>query len=181
MSERKAYDSLTGKQRLFVDYYIINKRNGTQAYIDAGYKTKSRNTAAAGAYRLLKDETIRQAIKERAMPDQIERAINIHHLIKNIQDIADGKPKVMKWFGEEGECTPKHADQLNAGKFLIELYVDDEELKDLREVKQKAEIDRIKAQTELLLSRVSSGEDEQDQLLEDMNLFDPLDDEVSDE
>lgn len=55
---------LTPKQVLFVDYYIANGGNGTQAAEDAGYKG-SRETLAAVAYENLNKPHIKAEIERR--------------------------------------------------------------------------------------------------------------------
>lgn len=161
----KHYDNLTPKQKLFVDAYILNRGNATQAYIDAGYKAKNRKTAASAAYRLKSDKNIQEAIKERAVPDEMDRVIMVNVIIDQLKSIAYGQTTIMKWFEKEGEATPKHADIINAGKTLLDYIYDGNELSKKR---TQAEIERIKAQTELLKSRINSGENEQDRVLEDI-------------
>lgn len=174
----KHYDELTPKQKLFVDAYILNRGNATQAYIDAGYKAKNRKTAASAAYRLKSDENILKAIAERATRSEADRSVLIKELTDTLISIARAEPSMRMWFGESGEITPKFSEQISAAKELANLLNAHTQVSLDKEM---AEIERIKAQTELLKSRINSGEDEQDQLLADIDLFDPLDDEVSDE
>lgn len=53
---QKVYDSLTPKQRSFIDHYLINGNNGTQAALSAGY---SSNTCSEMAYENLRKPQIR--------------------------------------------------------------------------------------------------------------------------
>ena len=54
--------SLTLKQQTFVDAYLANHGNATQAYITAGYRVKDANIAASGASHLLDTAKVSQAI-----------------------------------------------------------------------------------------------------------------------
>lgn len=61
--EQSAYDSLTPKQRRFVDAYVGRARlSAHRAYIMAGYSERS---AKSNAYRLMENDGIRAAISER--------------------------------------------------------------------------------------------------------------------
>lgn len=70
--EPSAYDRLSPQHRRFVDLYVGRTRfNQTKAYIGAGY---SRKSAYANAHRLMENDGVREAIREklrkRAMTDE---------------------------------------------------------------------------------------------------------------
>ena len=60
----KAKKDLTYREQRFVRNYC-NSANGTQSYIDSGYKVKNRQVAATEASRMLRKPHIQYAIQER--------------------------------------------------------------------------------------------------------------------
>ena len=76
-----AHIDLNDRQTAFVDQYLSNGNNATQAYKDAGYKYKSENVAGVSAYKLLKTPKIVEEISRRKAGDlarQAQRAERIH-------------------------------------------------------------------------------------------------------
>lgn len=60
---RVVIPELTGKKRIFADNYLANGLNATQAYVEAGYKTKTEAGAASSASRLLRNDKVQEYIE----------------------------------------------------------------------------------------------------------------------
>lgn len=108
---------LTGKQRLFVDEYLIDF-NATRAYKAAGYNVKSDNVAAANAVRLLRSANIQAYLAERRKNLQERTEISQDKVLLELAKIAFSngsdfakvvtKPKVRKvWNDEKQEYEDK--------------------------------------------------------------------------
>lgn len=93
---------LTAKQRLFADEYI-KSGNATQAYIKAGYQTKSDGVAAAAAIRTLRNVKVKSYID--AKMAEIES-----HKIADAKEVLQYLTRVLR--GEEKEEIP---DNVNGG------------------------------------------------------------------
>lgn len=93
---------LTQKQKLFVDEYIKGG-NATQAYIKAGYQTKSDGVAAAAAIRMLRNVKVKSYID--AKMAEIES-----HKIADAKEVLQYLTRVLR--GEETEEIP---DIINGG------------------------------------------------------------------
>jgi phage terminase small subunit len=99
---------LTAKQRVFVDSYIINGFNATQAAITAGY---SEATAYSQGSRLLKNVEIKQAIDalftQHAMSAQEVIARLTEHARGDLGDVWDERTGRVDW--EKARATGKTA------------------------------------------------------------------------
>ena len=78
------------KKALFVECYLANGFNGTQACIDAGY---SKKTARSMANRLLTNVDIQEAIQEAQSKDSEKLNITRESLLKDIQGIMEDATK----------------------------------------------------------------------------------------
>lgn len=151
MSER-AYDKLTTKRKLFVDKFIENGGNGQDAYMAAGYSTRKKSTAAAAASRLLKDESVQQAIKERTGLSETERLLLNKQIMDKLISKAKGEEQEIVEEDDHYRSTPKDADQMAAVDRLYKYYVlspMDEYFIETKIEKEKASLKLIRAEAEL--------------------------------
>ena len=114
---------LNAKQRLFVENYISNNFNGTQAAIAAGY---SKKTAVKQASRLLTKEEVRNGIKKRIREVLSETETLTIKWVNKVTEIAFSDPIVIT--NKQGDpVTISHRDQLKALDLLakyLSLYAD---------------------------------------------------------
>ena len=87
---------LTEKQKRFADIYI-ETGNGTQSYIDAGYKATSRDVAEANAWKLLANYSVKKYIDDCIAEKDNRR-------IAKQDEILEFLTKVLR--GEETETIP---------------------------------------------------------------------------
>ena len=84
----KEKETLTPKQRLFVDYYIQLKGNGTQAALKAGY---SPNTAYSIAMENLKKPQVQAAIHARTAELENERTASTQEVLEFLASVLRGE------------------------------------------------------------------------------------------
>jgi phage terminase small subunit len=95
--------SLTPKQQLFVDEYLIDL-NATAAYKRAGYKAKNDNVAAVESAKLLRNPKIEEKVKE-AMSEREKRTnITQDRVLQELARIAFFDAR--KLFDKEGKPIP---------------------------------------------------------------------------
>lgn len=87
----------------FVNAYIANGRNGTQAAITAGYSPR---TAGEQAARLLADVRTRSLIKSIAAPVLAEQGLDAAEVLRLIGRV--GRFDVRKTFDDQGNPKPPH-------------------------------------------------------------------------
>lgn len=75
---------LTQKQRSFVNHYLKNGFNATQAAISAGY---SKNTSYSQGQRLLKNVEIKEELENRQQKKQKQHEIDLDYIITEYQKI----------------------------------------------------------------------------------------------
>src|SRR4051794_39135134 len=82
-SPGKAREELTGRQRRFVEEYLVDL-NATAAYRRAGYEPRNDNVAAVQAHKLLKNakvqEAVRAASEARSQRTEITQDYVLHQL-----------------------------------------------------------------------------------------------------
>lgn len=86
-------DSLTSKELLFVQEYVVNGFNGKRAYMKA-YKTDNENLASTEACKLLKKAKIQNALEiEEGGFRQIARqhGLDRQAIVKKLKDLIDSK------------------------------------------------------------------------------------------
>lgn len=96
--------TLTAKQKVFADEYIINGGNATQAAIKAGYSKKS--ARAIGKQNLTK-VYIKEYIQSRLKPIEEKREVNADDALNELIGI---------WQGETQNGTSKTIDKLKKNK-----------------------------------------------------------------
>lgn len=176
MNKQPNYDSLTPRQKRFVDKYIQNGGNQSQAYQDSGYAAKTSSAIRTGASNLRNRPDVVKAIKERVQPDEMKRMIKNKQLIEELLSIALGELREEVKEDERYQMTPAISDQLNA----ISLYHKIVPLRahELEESKLKLEL--IKSQIEMNNARIGMDEDTQDRVGQDIasliNAFESDDD-----
>ncbi len=91
---------LTDKQTEFVNQYFLCNMNGTEAVIQAGYKVKNRQTAAAMASENLRKPHVRDEIDKRLKENTLSANHVLHilsqHALGDIRYVldADGVPDI---------------------------------------------------------------------------------------
>ncbi len=108
-------DALPPKRRLFVDHLIANKFNATQAYIDAGYATKSKGMVTSEAAKLLAVPEVQAYLqyKINEVLDRNQIEVNKDRVIRELNRLAFSNiGQVMQWTTDEatGEVTLKVRD-----------------------------------------------------------------------
>lgn len=81
---------LTEKQKRFADFYI-ETNNGTQSYIDAGYKATTRKVAEANARKLLANYSVKKYIEERMAQKDKERIASQDEILMYLTKIMRGE------------------------------------------------------------------------------------------
>lgn len=120
--------TITEKDLLFVHEYIRNGFNGTQAYMVAfELAEEQRESAAKGAYRLLKNPFIQEAIDQeegsyRALAR--EMAMNRKEILEELQRIIWGKSTVLTKAGMPIEIENDGKTKVNAINTLVKLTGD---------------------------------------------------------
>jgi phage terminase small subunit len=99
VSEEEENDGFTPRQRLFVQYYLINF-NATQAAIKAGYSSKA---AKEVGYRLLTYVHIKEAIKKYNEEISFEIGMNVQRTIMKYMKIAFSDITEFVEFGQKDE------------------------------------------------------------------------------
>jgi phage terminase small subunit len=80
-------DDLNAKQQAFVQEYLIS-RNGSQAYIRAGYRVKNADVAKSAAARLLTNVNVAAAVAQGQKAAQERAEIKLDDVIKQLWHIA---------------------------------------------------------------------------------------------
>lgn len=83
---------LPEKQKRFADYYI-ELGDGTEAYIRAGYKVKSRDVAKVNASRLLTNANVKKYIDEIISEKDAERIAKQDEVLEFLTDVMRGQVK----------------------------------------------------------------------------------------
>lgn len=91
--------SLTQKQKLFINTYLANGFNGTQAAIKAGYSVK---TAGQQAARLLKNVKIKEMLAKRARELLTETDMMTLQWLRQVKNIADYDMRKVATWGKHG-------------------------------------------------------------------------------
>ncbi len=86
-SPTDAYEALNARQRRFVDEYISNGGNGTQAARAAGYKG-GENVLATVAKENIRKPQIARAIKERAKPTEDARHMGAQEVLARLSELS---------------------------------------------------------------------------------------------
>lgn len=89
------------RRRLFVDAYIANGGNGTQAALDAGFSEK---TATAQASRLLRHVKVQQEITRRRAELEQQSGLTAERVLREIARIVYFDPREL--FREDGSLKP---------------------------------------------------------------------------
>ncbi|MGG4344939.1 terminase small subunit [Paenibacillus lautus] len=84
--------SLPEKQKRFADYYV-ELGDGTEAYIKAGYKVKSRNVAKVNASRLLTNANVKKYIDGLISEKDSERIAKQDEVLEFLTDVMRGQVK----------------------------------------------------------------------------------------
>lgn len=87
---------LTVKQQRFVDFYIANHGNATEAAIQAGY---SRKTAPFIGYENLNKPYIASAVKMRLDEIKSKRTMSLEEAVAILSSIARGEPQKYQHYG----------------------------------------------------------------------------------
>lgn len=82
--------NLSEKQKRFADFYI-SLGDGTEAYLKAGYKVKSRAVAKVNASRLLTNANLKAYINDGLKKLQSERIANQQEIMEFLTDVMRGK------------------------------------------------------------------------------------------
>lgn len=107
----RAGDSLTGKQRVFVDAYLSNGFNATEAARAAGYRGNN-NVLSVTGHENLRNPKISVIVKERLN----EAAMSANEVIARLSEIARGE--VDNFLDEDGKVDLKKARRLQKTKLL---------------------------------------------------------------
>ena len=148
---------LTPKQRAFADEYILNKGNGTQAYLKVYKNVKNANTAGVNASESLRNPKVARYIREKTEMTLLERDLLTKEAIESLTDLALGveiSSRSTIYNNITGEleqdvtytnsAPPKvRADSL---ALLFKFLGIDDPNKDLTRVKQELEIKKLEQQ-----------------------------------
>lgn len=107
------------RRKLFVEAYLANGRNGTQAAIAAGYSAK---TAAVKASQLLTEVKIAQAIDARAEKLQAAMELTTENVLRELARIALFDPATL--YDAEGKLLPVHQMPADTRAAIASLEVD---------------------------------------------------------
>lgn len=91
------------RRQAFVDAYICNGRNATQAAITAGYSAK---TAGAAASRLLTDVKIAEQVAARTAALQVKGHLTVERTLQEVARLAYFDPR--KIYDEHGKLLSVH-------------------------------------------------------------------------
>ena len=96
------------KIKLFVEAYCANGGNGTDAYIDAGFTARTRQTAAVESSKLLSNPKISKLVEEKraAMLKAAEdkTLLTAHEVLQDLAEARRFDPA--KMYGEDGQILP---------------------------------------------------------------------------
>ena len=133
---------LRGKQRKFADNYI-KSGNATEAYVNAGYKVRSNETARANASRLLTNANVKAYIDKRLKQLESAKLATAQETLEYLTSVMRGEQTetvvTAKGLYKNIEVSAK--DRITAAKELLKRYpVDPLAKAQLRKIKADATI-----------------------------------------
>ena len=139
---------LRGKQRKFADNYIKNG-NATEAYVNAGYKVRSNETARANASRLLTNANVKAYIEKRLKQLESAKLATAQETLEYLTSVMRGEQTetvvTAKGLYKNVEVSAK--DRITAAKELLKRYpVDPLAKAQLRKIKADATIAEYQAE-----------------------------------
>lgn len=140
---------LRGKQRKFADNYI-KSGNATEAYVNAGYKVRSNETARANASRLLTNANVKAYIEKRLKQIESAKLATAKETLEYLTSVMRGEQTetvvTAKGLYRNVEVSAK--DRITAAKELLKRYpVDPLSKMQLRKINAEADLTeaRVKA------------------------------------
>lgn len=133
---------LRGKQRKFADNYI-KSGNATEAYIRAGYKVRSNETARANASRLLTNANMKAYIEKRLKQIESAKLATAQETLEYLTSVMRGEQTetVVSAKGLYKNVEVSAKDRITAAKELLKRYpVDPLAKAQLRKIKADATI-----------------------------------------
>ncbi|QHJ85675.1 MAG: hypothetical protein [Caudoviricetes sp.] len=139
---------LKGKQRKFADNYI-KSGNATEAYVNAGYKVRSNETARANASRLLTNANVKAYIEKRLKQLESAKLATAQETLEYLTSVMRGEQTetvvTAKGLYKNVEVSAK--DRITAAKELLKRYpVDPLAKAQLRKIKADATIAEYQAE-----------------------------------
>ena len=139
---------LRGKQRKFADNYI-KSGNATEAYVNAGYKVRSNETARANASRLLTNANVKAYIERRMKELESAKLATAQETLEYLTSVMRGEQTetvvTAKGLYRNVEVSAK--DRISAAKELLKRYpVDPLSKMQLRKIKADATIAEYQAE-----------------------------------
>lgn len=139
---------LKGKQRKFADNYI-KSGNATEAYVNAGYKVRSNETARANASRLLTNANVKAYIEMRLKQLESAKLATAQETLEYLTSVMRGEQTetvvTAKGIYRNVEVSAK--DRITAAKELLKRYpVDPLAKAQLRKIKADATIAEYQAE-----------------------------------
>ena len=139
---------LRGKQRKFADNYI-KSGNATEAYVNAGYKVRSNETARANASRLLTNANVKAYIEKRVKQLESAKLATAQETLEYLTSVMRGEQTetvvTAKGLYRNVEVSAK--DRITAAKELLKRYPIDPLAKaQLRKIKADATIAEYQAE-----------------------------------
>ena len=139
---------LRGKQRKFADNYI-KSGNATEAYVNAGYKVRSNETARANASRLLTNANVKAYIEKRLKQLESAKLATAQETLEYLTSVMRGEQTetvvTAKGLYRNVEVSAK--DRITAAKELLKRYpVDPLAKAQLRKIKADATIAEYQAE-----------------------------------
>lgn len=139
---------LKGKQRKFADNYI-KSGNATEAYVNAGYKVRSNETARANASRLLTNANVKAYIQKRVKQLESAKLATAQETLEYLTSVMRGEQTetvvTAKGLYRNVEVSAK--DRITAAKELLKRYpVDPLAKAQLRKIKADAKIAEYQAE-----------------------------------
>ena len=133
---------LRGKRRKFADNYI-KSGNATEAYVNAGYKVRSNETARANASRLLTNANVKAYIEKRLKQLESDKLATAKETLEYLTSVMRGEQTetvvTAKGLYKNVEVSAK--DRITAAKELLKRYpVDPLAKAQLRKIKADATI-----------------------------------------
>lgn len=140
---------LRGKQRKFADNYI-KSGNATEAYVNAGYKVRSNETARANASRMLTNANVKAYIERRMKELESAKLATAQETLEYLTSVMRGEQTetvvTAKGLYRNVEVSAK--DRISAAKELLKRYPIDPLTKvQLRKINAEADLTeaRVKA------------------------------------
>jgi phage terminase small subunit len=94
---------MTDKQTLFAEKWLTY-RNATRAYIEAGYNTKTQNSAGVEGFKMLRKPNVAAYIAIRRAQIAIHNQLNLDDCLGVLADIINSNPMDYITLNEEGEA-----------------------------------------------------------------------------